>query len=225
MKTMTHKLHTLYVTVALVFSGFFAFSCTDYQDEIDALEYRVKVLEQLVKEVNTNLEALKVIAQAMEDGDYITGWNATADGYVINFAKYGPLYIVDGKDGEAGKDAVAPDISVEQDPVDGCWYWKVNGEWLTAGGQRLRANGKDGKDAVSPEVRINSETGIWEISTDGGVTWTSTSTSATGKDGQDGLDGYSPFISMQFEVTPSGEFMVLKTSSGSTIRVPIYKGA
>jgi len=34
-------------------------SCTDYQDEIDALDYRVTVLENLVSRINTELESLQ----------------------------------------------------------------------------------------------------------------------------------------------------------------------
>ena len=110
----------------------------------------------------------------------------------------------------------------------------------------------DGKDAISPQVHINEESGIWEISVDGGVTWISTGTSATGndgkdgkdgkdgqdgkdgkdgkdgengKDGQDGKDGNQFFTSVTYEVNDSGEFMVVKTKAGQTFRIPIYKNS
>jgi len=200
-------------------------SCTDYQDEIDALEYRVTVLENLVKKINTDLDALRVIADVLENGDYITDVRETEDGYLINFQNAGPIQIIDGKDGKDGKDAQAPNISIAQDPDDGEWYWMVNGEVLVVDGQKIRVNGKDGKDAVSPQVRINPETGIWEISTDGGETWTSTGTSATGKDGKDGENGANGnqfFESVTYEVTAEGEFMVITTKSGQKFRIPIY---
>lgn len=222
-------------------------SCTDYQDEIDALDYRVKVLEDLVDRVNTDIEAMEVIVGAMEDADYITGVKETPDGYIVNFANAGPIEIKNGKDGKDGKDAEVPDIDVQKDN-DGNWYWVIDGQPVTDGdGDPVRVNGKDGKDgadgkdgvdgkdAVSPQVRINPDTSIWEVSTDGGQTWTPTGTSAKGKDGidgkdgadgkdgKDGKDGNQFFLRINYEVTDSGEFMTVTTQSGQTFRIPIYK--
>ena len=47
-------------------------SCTDYQDEIDALDYRVTELEKLAKRITTEMESLQIIARALENADYIT---------------------------------------------------------------------------------------------------------------------------------------------------------
>ena len=163
-------------------------SCTDYQDEIDALEYRVTVLENLTKHINSELEAVQTIVQAIEDGDFITNVTQNSEGYIITFNRSGAIVLHDGKDGENGKDAKSPEINARQDE-DGVFYWTVNGEWLlTDDGQKVRCNGQDGK-AVAPMVRINPDTSIWEISVDGGITWKSTGTSAKGKDGKDGRDG------------------------------------
>ncbi|MBQ3753328.1 MAG: hypothetical protein II864_07250 [Prevotella sp.] len=221
-------------------------SCTDYQDEIDALDYRVKVLEELVDRVNTDIDAMEVIIGALEDADYITGVKETADGYLVNFAKAGPIEIKDGIDGKDGKDAEVPDIDVQKDK-DGNWYWVIDGQPVTDGdGNAVRVNGKDGKDgadgkdgvdgkdAVSPQLRINPDTGMWEVSPDGGETWNSTGTSSKGKDGKDGIDGKDGadgkdgnqfFLRVNYEVTDSGEFMTVTTQSGQTFRIPIYKNA
>ena len=114
-----------------------------------------------------------------------------------------------------------PNITVELDPTDGNYYWKLNGEWLKdPNGTRIRANGadgtdgKDGQDGISPLVRINAD-GIWEVSYDNGQTWVSTGTPATGADGKNGADantivkvitnwneGYVEFITL------SGSFRV-----------------
>ncbi len=212
-------------------------SCTDYQDEIDALDYRITVLEDLVNRFNSDIASLKVIASAMEKGDYITNVRETAEGYLINFANAGPIYIYHGKDGKDGKDAAMPDITVEKD-VDGNLYWKVNNVWLVVNGEKVRVNGKDGKDgkdAVSPQLRINEETGIWEISTDGGINWISTGTSAKGRDGKDGKDGKDGengkdgkdgnqfFSYVSYESDGDKEFMVITTKSGQTFRIPLYR--
>ena len=213
-------------------------SCTDYQDEIDALDYRVKVLEDLVDRVNTDLEAMKAIVGALEDADYITDVKDTDDGYLVNFAKAGPVELKDGIDGKDGIDAEVPDIDVVKG-ADGNWYWVINGEPLTTdgtkNGEMIRVNGRDGadgkdgqdgKDAVSPQVRINTDTGMWEVSSDGGETWNSTGTLAKGKDGVNGAngqDGNQFFLRVNYEVTDSGEYMTITTKSGQTFRIPIYK--
>ena len=220
-------------------------SCTDYQDEIDALDYRITVLENLVKQWNKDLESTQTLVQALENSDYITNVTENSEGYIITFNKSGAIVIkdgVDGKDGRDGKDAQAPDIGIKQGD-DGLWYWTLNGDWIMAGDQMIRANGKDGKDgvdgrdgkdAVSPQVRINEETGIWEISIDGGLEWITTGTPTTGKDGKDGQDGQPGkdgkdgnqfFMNVYYEINDNGEFMVIVTKSGQTFRIPIYKNA
>ncbi len=49
--------------------------------------------------------------------------------------------------------------------------------------------GADGEDGISPQIRINASTNEWEISTDKGVTWTSTGVKATGEKGDKGDTG------------------------------------
>ena len=51
-------------------------------------------------------------------------------------------------------------------------------------------NGKDGKDGengIAPVVRINMENFHWEISMDGGISWTDTGVTAMGKNGVDAI--------------------------------------
>jgi outer membrane murein-binding lipoprotein Lpp len=207
---------------ALMLTGIMATSCTDYQDEINALDSRVTKLENLVNEINTNLKALQDLAKAMEDGDFITNITKTTDGYVINFKKNEPVYIIDGKD---GKDAQAHDISIAQDPTTGEWYWILNGDWLLVDGQKIRANGKDGKDgkdAIAPQVRINPDTGLWELSTDGGFTWIPTGTPAIAK-GKDGKDGNQFIKSVQYYASGEEEYLIITLMSGQEIRIPVEK--
>ena len=88
-----------------------------------------------------------------------------------------------------GKDGTTPVIGVDK-YTDGNYYWTIDtgsgAKWLKdASGNMIRttgdkgATGAAGKDAISPQLRINSDTNIWEISTDGGKTWTSTGVNAT----------------------------------------------
>ena len=264
------KIQNIMLTAIMALMAPVFTACTDYQDEIDALDFRITVLENLVKQLNFDLESMQVIVYAMESGDYITNVTENSEGYILTFNNAGSVVIkngVDGINGKDGKDAQTPDISVVQGE-DGLWYWTLNGELLTnEDGDPIRANGKDGqngqdgkdgldgkdgqdgkdgengKDAVSPQVRINGETGIWEISIDGGINWISTGTPATGNDGKDGKDGQNGkdgkdgkdgengkdgkdgnqfFTTVYYEVNDSGEFMVVITKAGQTFKIPIY---
>lgn len=242
MKTIKHLLFA----AMLPFMALSLNSCTDYQDELDALDYRVTVLENLVNKMNTDMEAMEIIIDAMAGSDYITNVTQSSEGYIITFNNSGAIVIHDGVDGANGRDGVdgrdgrdaqAPNITIEQD-TDGNWYWKLNGDWLTDNnGNRVQANGKngrdgkdgkdgkdgqdgkdgkDGKDGVTPQVRINGD-GIWEISTDGGLTWQSTGTPATGKDGEKGADAN---VIIKVVTHWSEGYVEFITSSGS-FRVPL----
>ena len=110
-----------------------------------------------------------------------------------------------------GKDSgTIPVIGVRKD-TDGCYYWTLDGEWLTdEKGNKVKAQGTDGKDGVdgedgndgadgedgtdgtngkdgiTPQLKI--ENGRWMLSMDDGKTWTDIG-QATGADGKDGVDG------------------------------------
>ena len=165
--------------LAAFFTMFAVISCeqevADVNDRLDDLEKRVSALEQLCKEMNSNISSLQGIVTAMQTGDYITSVNpVTSDGktvgYTITFAKGQPITIyhgqdgsdgkdgTNGKDGKDGKDGVngqdgkdgadghTPVICIQQD-TDGIWYWTLDGQWLLNGnGQKVKAVGTDGKD-------------------------------------------------------------------------------
>ncbi len=52
-----------------------------------------------------------------------------------------------------------------------------------------QSSGLGGQDGITPQIRINSDTNMWEVSYDGGMTWLSLGVKATGEDGTDGRDG------------------------------------
>ena len=202
------KLHLLLLSVTLCL---FSACHNDIWDAIDELDGRVTKLEELCKEMNTNITSLQTIVDVLQANDYITGIveikkNGEVIGYTITFGKHDPITIYhgqDGKDGADGKDgqdgsANAPVIGVAQD-TDGVYYWTLNGEWLLDdNGNKLPvsgkdgqngtngSNGQDGKDGITPQLKI--EEGYWYISYDNGATWTQLG-KATGEDGKDGTDG------------------------------------
>lgn len=181
-------------------------SCTDYQDEIDALDGRVTILENLVDRANSNISAMQTLVNAVADGWVITGmvevdadhdpqgrgyrtitfgklvWSEELNDYVLSDKSEDKKVttIYNGLNGRDGADAAAPDISLRLDPDDGNYYWIIDGVWLTnSEGQRIQANGNDGKDGKD------------------GV---------DGKDGEDGKDGVStaPLLG----INSSGQWIV-----------------
>ena len=206
------KLHLLLLSITLcVFSA-----ChNDIWDAIDGLDGRVTKLEELCKEMNTNITALQTIVDVLQSNDFITNIveikkEGKVVGYTITFGKHDPITIYhgqDGKDGQNGtngkdgQDGITPVIGVAQD-TDGVYYWTLNGEWLLDdNGNKLPVSGKDGvngtdgkdgqdgadgKDGITPLLKI--ENGYWYISYDNGATWTE-SGKATGDNGQDGQNG------------------------------------
>ena len=206
------KLHLLLLSVMLCL---FSACHNDIWDAIDGLDSRVTKLEELCKEMNTNITSLQTIVDVLQSNDFITSIveikkDGKVVGYTITFGKHDPITIYhgqngkDGQNGANGKDGITPVIGVAQD-TDGVYYWTLNGEWLLDdNGNKLPVSGKDGKDGVNgadgkdgqdgadgkdgitPLLKI--ENGYWYISYDNGATWTE-SGKATGDNGQDGQNG------------------------------------
>ena len=151
-------------------------------DAIDDLDVRVARLEELCKEMNTNITSIQTIVNVFQSNDVITSIveiekDGEVIGYTITFAGHDPITIYhgqDGKDGQNGtngqdgQDGITPVIGVAQD-TDGVYYWTLNGEWLLDdNGNKLPVSGKDGQNGTNGS---NGQDG------------------ADGKDGQDGEDG------------------------------------
>ncbi|MBQ2838851.1 MAG: CotH kinase family protein [Muribaculaceae bacterium] len=118
---------------------------------------------------------------------------------------------VDGTDGKDGKDG--------QDGTDG-----ADGADGADG-----KDGKDGKDGNTPQLRINPTTNEWEVSTDNGVTWTSTGVKATGAQGEQGEKGEQGEQGEQGAQGEKGEkgdswFAGVDTSNSQYITVTLTNG-
>lgn len=199
----TGTIRKVWIACSMVCACMFGLSSCgeDYDDselrgDIENLESRITALEEWQKSVNTDIRSLQNLVKALEDKDYVTAVTPLEDGtgYVISFLKSGNVTI---KHGEKGEDGTTPVISVKQDS-DGKHYWTVNGEWLLDNGNKMPVTGEKGDkgdkgdkgaDSIAPQVRINTDTNLWEISTDGGKTWTSTGIKATGDKGNTGAQG------------------------------------
>lgn len=210
-------------------------SCHDsIWDAINALDVRVTKLEELCKEMNTNISSLKTIVNVMQSNDYITGITEIKKGnevigYTITFGKHAPITIyngedgkngadgLNGKDGTDGKDGHTPIITVAQDE-DGVYYWKMDGKWLTdEQGNKMRVTGENGKDGengqdgVTPQLKIEND--YWYISYDNGVTCTQLG-KATGEKGD----------SMFKSVTYDANYVYLTLMDNTVISIPINQG-
>ena len=178
-------------------------SCSkyEYSDELQKLGGRVENLEAMVLEANKQFEILHEIVMAIENNGYITDMIVGSDGqYYLTFNTGKTIVLRQGKDGKDGKDGQEIDFLIDvKQGEDEIYYWTINGKWLLdEDGNRVPASARDGKDgkdgktmsetgAIAPRTRINTLNRHWEISTDGGKTWSDTGIVADGKDGADDL--------------------------------------
>ena len=189
------KLSLLLLTLTVCF---FTACHKDIWAELENLDQRVTKLEELCKEMNTNITSLQTIVDVLQSNDFITGIveikkNGEVIGYTITFGKHDPITIYhgqDGKDGADGKDgqdgqngsANTPVIGVAQD-TDGVYYWTLNGEWLLDdNGNKLPVSGKDGQNGSNGS---NGQDG------------TNGKDGKDGEDGKDGKDGINPQLKIE----------------------------
>ena len=136
-------------------------------DNINNLEARLTALEKQCKEMNTNIEAMKVIVDVLQSGDYVTNITVVSEngveiGYKIDFHVNPSITIYHGKKGENGEDGQTPHVG-------------ENGNWWIGGADtRVKATGEAGQAGETPKIGSN---GNWWIgSSDTGI-------KAEGKDG------------------------------------------
>lgn len=243
------KLFTLIaIALAVVVSSCSKFDDSAIWDKLNEQEQtlndhekRIAALEELCRQLNTNIDALQTIVEALEKKDYVTNVSPVREdgeivGYTISFANSDTITIYNGKDGvdgTDGKDGYTPQIGVMKD-TDGIYYWTLDGEWLLDGkGNKIKAvgedgrdgqdgtngnngqDGVDGKDGITPRLKI--ENGYWYVSYDEGATWMELG-KATGEDGTNGIDGDNIFK----EVFIGDGFVVftLDDDNNSQIKLP-----
>ena len=201
------------------------------------LDSRVKELERLVAQQNTNITSLQTVVAALQENDYVTNVSPITEGskvtgYTITFNKKGAITIYNGKDG------CVPAVGVKQD-TDGRWYWTIDGNWmLDANDNKVRASaidgedgapgtpGQNGNDGVTPKLKI--EDGYWFVSYDNGQNWERYAP-ATGEKGEQGDKGDKgdQGDSMFQGVTYDTDYVYLTLSNGTVLTVPrikIYSG-
>lgn len=201
-----------------------ASGCSDEYDDsaltgrVDDLENRVKTLEELCRQMNTNISSLQTLVTALQNGDYITSVTPVTSGgqtigYTMTFKHALPITIYhgtngkdgqdgtdgkdgqDGKNGKNGKNGTTPVIGVA--PYNGVYYWTLNGTWLTdTSGNKIKAEGTDGRDGVDGRPGQDGEDG--KPGTDG-KPGQDGDDGQDGKPGEDGKDGITPQLKIENE--------------------------
>ena len=189
----------------------------EHEETLNDHEKRIAALEELCRQLNTNIDALQTIVEALEKRDYITNVSPVREdgeivGYTISFANSDTITIYNGKDDNNGTGGYTPQIGVKKD-VDGIYYWTIDGEWLLDDyGNKIKAVGVDGKDGangkdgITPRVKIDND--YWYISYDEGATWIELGR-ATGDENS------CPIVS----VTETDDAVIFTLADGSEIRV------
>ena len=213
------------LTFAALFAVVALTSCKydddDIWNSVHGLENRVAKLEELCKQMNTNISSLQTIVTALQNNVYVTGTTPLMKdgkeiGYTITFSKGNPITIYHGKDGQDGEDGITPTISVKKD-TDGVYYWTLNGEFIMVDGGKIQAEGKDGTNGTNgttPQFKIEND--YWFVSYDNGANWTQLGKAT----GEDGIGGDSMFSGVDYKT--STDYVIFTLADGTQIKLPTW---
>ena len=190
----------------------------DLWNSVHGLENRVAKLEELCKQMNTNISSLQTIVTALQNNVYVTGTTPLMKdgkeiGYTITFSKGNPITIYHGKDGQDGEDGITPTISVKKD-TDGVYYWTLNGEFIVVDGGKIQAEGTNGTNGTTPQFKIEND--YWFVSYNNGANWTQLGKAT----GEDGVGGDSMFSGVDYET--STDYVIFTLSNGTQIKLPTW---
>ena len=178
------KKYLLILFTVGLFTGCSKYDDGELWDSVNDLEARLSTLEKQCKEMNTNIESMKVIVDVLQSNDYITNVTVVTEngmevGYKIDFKVHPSITIYHGEKGENGKDGQTPYIG-----ENGNW-------WINGKDTQVKARGNDGQNGETPVVGPN---GNWWIGTE------DTGIKAQGEDGEAGKDGITPVIGVKQDV-------------------------
>lgn len=222
------KLLTWAVMVTAIALSSCKYDDDDLWSSVHGLEDRVAKLEELCRQMNTNISSLQTIVEALQENDYVTSvipimQDGKEIGYTIIFSKSNPITIYHGKNGQDGQegsdgdDGTTPSIGVKQD-TDGIYYWTLNGGWLTDDhGNKIKAegvdgnDGTDGEDGITPKFKIEND--YWYISYNNGETWEQLGKAT----GEDGTEGDSMFTGIDYKT--STDYVIFTLADGTQIKL------
>ena len=120
--------------------------------DLNELQDRVSRLEGQMAAMDKTVNGLQTAVQGLQDGDYIVKVEKTAEGYKFTYSK-GSTFTI--------PEVVPQVISVVQE--NGVWYWAIDGQIVTAGGQKAEVL------SVTPQFKYEGEDLF--VSYDKGATW------------------------------------------------------
>ena len=215
------KLLPLLMCVLLLLGCSDKYDDSALRNDLNDLENRVAKLEDLCKQMNTNISSLQTIVTALQNNVYVTGTTPLMKdgkeiGYTITFSKGNPITIYHGKDGQDGEDGTTPTIGVKKD-TDGVYYWTLNGEFIVVNDGKIKAEGKDGTNGTNgttPQFKIEND--YWFVSYDNGTNWTQLGKAT----GEDGVGSDSMFSGVDYET--STDYIIFTLSNGTQIKLPTW---
>ena len=215
------KLLPLLMCVLLLLGCSDKYDDSALRNDLNDLENRVAKLEDLCKQMNTNISSLQTIVTALQNNVYVTGTTPLMKdgkeiGYTITFSKGNPITIYHGKDGQDGEDGTTPTIGVKKD-TDGVYYWTLNGEFFVVDDGKIQAEGKDGTNGTNgttPQFKIEND--YWFVSYDNGTNWTQLGKAT----GEDGVGSDSMFSGVDYET--STDYIIFTLSNGTQIKLPTW---
>ena len=188
------KLFPLLCAMTLVLGG--CYDDTDVWNNINSLDQRVTSLEELCRQMNTNIGSLQTIVSAFEKHDYIKTVtpvmkNGEEIGYTITFGYSDPVTVYHGKDGEKGEQGDKGDKGEQGDKGE-------TGEKGDKGD-----HGEAGVDGQTPVIGIKQDTdGIYYWTLNGG--WLLSDGQKVKAVGTDGAKGETGAQGPQGEQGPQG---------------------
>lgn len=177
-------------------------------DKVNDLDNRVKTLEGLCREMNTNIESLETILESLNKNEHVSNIAPITEdgevvGYTITFTSGENVTIYNNEAGGS-----TPSLGVAKDE-DGLYYWTLNGDWLLDNaGNKVKAEGADG---LTPRLKV--EDGYWYVSYDNGATWVEAGAATTEGSGDN----------LFKEVSYDDEYVYLTLADGTVLVLPRIK--
>ena len=204
---MKKYLFGMVALMALVFTAC-SYDDSELWDKVNDLDNRVKTLEGLCREMNTNIESLETILESLNKNEHVSNIAPITEdgevvGYTITFTSGESVTIYNN---EAG--GTTPSLGVAKDE-DGLYYWTLDGEWLLDNaGNKVKAEGADG---LTPRLKV--EDGYWYVSYDNGATWVEAGAATTEGSGDN----------LFKEVSYDDEYVYLTLADGTVLVLPRTK--
>ena len=204
---MKKYLFGMVALMALVFTAC-SYDDSELWDKVNDLDNRVKTLEGLCREMNTNIESLETILESLNENEHVSNIAPITEdgevvGYTITFTSGESVTIYNN---EAG--GTTPSLGVAKDE-DGLYYWTLDGEWLLDNaGNKVKAEGTDG---LTPRLKV--EDGYWYVSYDNGATWVEAGAATTEGSGDN----------LFKEVSYDDEYVYLTLADGTVLVLPRTK--